>query len=192
MTYIVETVGGILLAIANDVEQETVVKAENSLLLAWLAAAKKAGDGPVLSTEITKVLGNIGWDVATADSQNIKSALQDVPKNFMTLGVSEPAACQSLENTARTEGKVSTAWWGASSVGVEFVAVLSDKPETSLFLAGINAVTPDRRELLVGPLSDVSITASRNKLTLNTQVYDGVAAQIAEKIAPFRDKIVRP
>ena len=49
MTYTVEAVGGVLLAIAAETPPEAVKSAEYSLLLAWLAAKKQAVQGEPLN-----------------------------------------------------------------------------------------------------------------------------------------------
>lgn len=199
MTYTVEAVGGVLLAIAPETPPEAVTSVEDSLLLAWLAARKQAGQGPVQPPDFNSVLGNIGWTIGNSSTKTAGCPIQDLPSRLIPLGVTDADAAAALLRTAQSSGgssgKVCQAWWSDYAEkpdAVAFVAVLTAGAEISITLSGLGATLPPRRTALFGPVSEVPTSASSTSYVLDQQVFSGVKDQIAEKLQPYLDQIVRP
>lgn len=179
----VEAVGGVLLAVPEDLARDRLTAVEDGVLLAWLAAAKPGGP------RIAATLGKIGWVLSEAAGQDETLALPDV--GAAILGAAMPSAPAGLPERLAAENPdpVIEAWW-ARTEAAGFFAFAQIATDGTLSLASFTVALPSRRLLLFGPPPLVGVDRAVMTGTLNSAVFDPVAGAVAAKIAPFRDQIV--
>lgn len=181
-----EAVGGVLLAVPAGIAQDRLTSVENSLLLAWLAAVK-AGSAAKLEDTLAK----IGWVLSDNSDQDqtlpLTGAGAAILRTAAAGGIAETLAARL---TADQADPVIAAWWQRADAA-KFFAFADIPSDATIRLTSFVVTMPSDRLLIFAAAPAVRLVGHAMTGVLNADVYGSVSQTIAEKVAPYRDQIVK-
>jgi hypothetical protein len=187
MALVFEAIGGVLLALPDAAGPDQRSTIENTLLLAWLAAAKA---GPAQPSTLTDTLGKIGWTISSLSNTRQTLALPQSGAAALDAVFAGAATAISNRLAASQPDPVIAAWWGQDAAG-RWLAVANPGEETSLTLCHFDVAISDDRVLIFGGTPEVVVTIGTTTGVLNPAVFAQVETAVADKVKPYLADIVR-
>ena len=187
MALVFEAIGGVLLALPDTLAPDQRSGIENSLLLAWLAAAKA---GPGQPGTLTDTLGKIGWTLSALSSKQQSLALSQSGAAALDAAFAGAADALASRLAAAAPDPVIAAWWGQAGAG-RWLALAGDGEQAALTLCRFDITLPDERVLIFAADPPVQVTIAASTGTLNPAVFAQVETTVAAKVQPYLADIVR-
>ncbi len=187
MALLFEAIGGVLLALPDAMALDQRSVTENSLLLAWLAAAKAGLAQPGI---LPDTLGKIGWTVSALSSTRQTLALSHSGAAALGAVFAGAAGAIASRLAARQPDPVVAAWWGQPGAG-RWLALADQGEQTTLILCRFDVTIPDDRALTFAGDPQVDVAIGTTTGTFNPSIYAQVEAAVADKVKPYLADIVR-
>lgn len=194
----ITVVGGIILSIPPSVSKQSGSDICDSLLLAWLAAKKAAGEKAVQAGDLTDVLGKVGWNVisnshSSTSSVSLASLSTDLIKDGETDMGNRQTALATLNTFAASASPAAALWTSEISTEAAPVFIFGFVTEGNNPIVKLNSFSaeiPSAFDLMFDTPGTVTAHYGETTLQLNEDVYSGVRSAVADKIKDHLGQIM--
>lgn len=171
----------------------------SSLLLAWLAARKAAPQGVTLAALVAP-LAKIGWSLGSQDDPTQSVELAGFRDNLWRAALGEGAdeLLGALASPSPGRRRVLDAWWARLqavaarlSPSLPVARLSTEGAAISLRLAAPVPGLATDSSVVLEQGARLAVATPSATLTLSPQVLASVEADIAAKVAPHADLVVR-